>query len=98
MLQFMSLGIMVASANQNYIPINKSGGSLAQSLGRQTLKFLSFILWRDNLPQFPHSTQVPMGTSFTGKVSKDRLTSCPRVGESHLSADLIMASRGQTMS
>ena len=28
-----------------------------------------------------------MGTSFTGEVSSDRLTSCPGDGESHLSAE-----------
>ena len=27
-----------------------------------------------------------MGTSFTGEVFSDRLTSCPEIGESHLSA------------
>ena len=45
-----------------------------------------FILGKDNVPPFSYSTQMDLGTNFTGEVYSDRLTSCPKDVESHLSA------------
>ena len=61
-------------------------GSEGLGYESQRLRCASFILGKDNSPPFLHSTQVLVGSSFTGEFSSDKLTSCPGGGEGSLSA------------